>query len=359
MVRHGRAGQRQYGVDIVGRNGAVYPIGLQCKRKTRWPVSRLTKKEVDEEVMQAEKFRPKLKAFYLLTTAPDDIALQAHVRAINEEQKKNKSFEVILLGWNEILRRATKDIQIATKHFGPNGGSPLSPLLGTWYTEGGRLEKPDAVISLDFRELWQDFQDWPNGHIIIRQRETDILVQKIAALEESPKSKTSRERRFELREQLSRLRRREEATQDGVKRMCTMPELRFYLYMIKQPAIAAKCTIGFIHEQMLVPDTKYHVNQVFLRMYPPNNLRKIHLSTVLDETACKSIKNIMGSRTKHYGKPLTTTVDELPDDVFARIGIPRIMRGIVQALSDEERVPISTLIAEEWFKLGQWSLDYT
>ena len=31
LVRHGRAGQRQNGVDIVGRNGALYPIACSAK----------------------------------------------------------------------------------------------------------------------------------------------------------------------------------------------------------------------------------------------------------------------------------------------------------------------------------------
>lgn len=34
LVRHGRAGQKQHGVDIVGRVGAVWPVGVQCKKKS-------------------------------------------------------------------------------------------------------------------------------------------------------------------------------------------------------------------------------------------------------------------------------------------------------------------------------------
>jgi hypothetical protein len=35
LVRHGRAGQRQHGVDIIARHGGKYPVGLQCKRRSR------------------------------------------------------------------------------------------------------------------------------------------------------------------------------------------------------------------------------------------------------------------------------------------------------------------------------------
>src|SRR6266404_5856425 len=69
LVRHGRAGQPQHGVDIVGRDGAIWPVGIQCKRKSVWPVSEVTTDELDEEVKKAKKFKPALKVFYLISTA--------------------------------------------------------------------------------------------------------------------------------------------------------------------------------------------------------------------------------------------------------------------------------------------------
>lgn len=357
MVRHGRAGQRQHGVDIVGRNGAIYPIGLQCKRRSRWPVSRLTAKQIDKEVLAAQEFRPKLMAFYILTTAPDDTTLQAHVRKINETHNKNHLFEVVLLGWSEILRRALKDPQVADKHFGAKGSASRSPLLGTWHTTQGRLEKTSAELSLDFQELWEDFQDWPNGHIVIRDRETDSLIQKIAALGESPHSKVEREERLALRQQLRTLRRREEASQEGVARMCTMSELRTYLYRVKQPKLAAFCIAGFINEQMTVPGSRSCASGLALRMSPPNNVRDSRLSANLDDWALKSIETIKAKRVEMFNNPLTTTVDELPDDVFAQVAFPRIMRGILEALGDEQLTPVPTLMAEGWFNIGHWKLD--
>jgi hypothetical protein len=130
LVRHGRAGQRQHGVDIVARNGAFYPIGLQCKKRKRWPETKVTPGEIDSEVANALSFKPELKAFYILTTAPDDTELLSHVRKINECHERKQLFEVVLLGWNEIVRRATLDQSVADKHFGPaGGGAPRSPLL--------------------------------------------------------------------------------------------------------------------------------------------------------------------------------------------------------------------------------------
>lgn len=72
LVRHGRSGQRQNGVDIVSRPGGRW-TGLQCKKKAVWPVKTLTKAEITKEVAEALTFTPKLEAFWMLTTAPDDI----------------------------------------------------------------------------------------------------------------------------------------------------------------------------------------------------------------------------------------------------------------------------------------------
>jgi hypothetical protein len=79
LQRYGRAGQSQHGIDIVARHGSRSPVGLQCRKKSRWPVASLTTREVDDAVKDALKFKPKLRSFYILTTVPDDARLrEAH-----------------------------------------------------------------------------------------------------------------------------------------------------------------------------------------------------------------------------------------------------------------------------------------
>ena len=98
LVRHGRTGQTQHGVDIVGREGAHWPVGIQCKRKSRWPVSEVTMRDLDVEVEKSKNFKPALKAFYLVSTAADDGPLQEHARLITEHHQSGGLFAVAVIG---------------------------------------------------------------------------------------------------------------------------------------------------------------------------------------------------------------------------------------------------------------------
>src|ERR1039458_5908082 len=161
LVRHGRAGQRQHGVDIIARQAGTWPVGLQCKRKARWPLKHLTRKEVDQEVAEARKFLPKLNSFWILTTAPDDVNLQEHVRLINERHSKRGLFHVHILGWSEICRRATLHSTVTNKHFGADGGGTRAPLLAVWLASKGRLELKGKDLELSCREVGHDLRDSP------------------------------------------------------------------------------------------------------------------------------------------------------------------------------------------------------
>jgi len=116
VVRYGRQGQSQHGVDIHGKeNGA--DVGAQCKRKGNWPPTTLTTVEVDEEVEEAKKFRPKLKKYFIVTTAPNDARIIDHVNAISAKHAKKGLFSVHVYSWNEILRRVRNNPDLLEKHF--------------------------------------------------------------------------------------------------------------------------------------------------------------------------------------------------------------------------------------------------
>lgn len=339
----------------MGRNGTRYPIGLQCKKKSRWPVTSLSKADIDREVDLARGFTPALDAFYILTTAADDAKLQAHVRAINAVQKAAGSFEVVLLGWAEIVRRVSLDPDVANKHFGPSGSAHRSPLLGSWFLSQGQFEKPRLELNLDLRELIQDFRDWPNGRAVFRQKESDALLDQIAALGDNTAKTPDRHRRISLRDELHRLQRREASAALAVKMMLTDPELQSWLGQVWPPEKTVQSIRSLVLDVVVPYSGGDSSNTRYLRLFPPSPA-DTHISARLDDAAITAIRNIEAWRLNKFGKTLTDTVDELPDDVRASFAVPRIMRGVVEAMLEDFRT-VDQLKEMGWFQLGRWRIE--
>jgi hypothetical protein len=116
VVRYGRKGQRQNGVDIYGQQDGQ-DAGVQCKGKRVWPPTKLTAVEIDKEVRKAKKFRPKLVTLVFATIAEDDVAIQDHVNAVSKEHKKKGLFSVHVYGWGELERRIKGQPKILEKYF--------------------------------------------------------------------------------------------------------------------------------------------------------------------------------------------------------------------------------------------------
>ena len=355
LVRHGRAGQRQNGVDIVGRNGALYPIGLQCKKRSKWPVSRLTPKQIDAEIKEALGFKPVLKAFYILTTAPDDAVLLDHVRKINELHEKEKLFEVVLLCWGDIVRRITLDLHVANKHFGPSGGgAPRSPLLATWIMSKGKLEKTGAELELSVKELIQDLHDWPTGRIVIRQRESDELLKQLRPFEGKKLSDKERKERIKLRDDLRALTVAEKDAERGLILMLTDPDLSVWVLKVWEDE-APLVIEAFINNHLRPLVSRSGTDHQYLRMSPPGDPEK-RCTAYLSKEDVSSISDIMEARLARYGKPLTNTIDELPSEVRARVAIPRIVRGILEFMS-EDRLTWDQIRQMKALDLGRWTIS--
>jgi tetratricopeptide (TPR) repeat protein len=123
VQRNGRRGQRQNGVDLFGvRNGdPAHHVGIQCKLKSDGHV--LTADEVREEVRKALTFRPDLREYFIITTAPDDVALQELVRELSLEHKaKGRAILIYVWGWNTLEERISESAE-ARKQFDPDYGA--------------------------------------------------------------------------------------------------------------------------------------------------------------------------------------------------------------------------------------------
>lgn len=357
LVRHGRAGQRQHGVDIVARNGAIYPIALQCKKHKRWPERKITTRQIDIEVAAALNFKPALKAFYILTTAPDDAKLLSHVRRINERHERDKLFEVVLLGWNEIVRRAALDRSVADKHFGPaGGGAPRSPLLATWIMSNGKLEKTGDELALSVEELTQDLHDWPTGHFVIRQRESDDILEKLRPYEGRRLSTAERRTRVALRKKLRALTDAEDLAVRAVNLMLSDPELSVWFLKVWEPYGDTPLAIeAFVNNHLKPKAGTVPSDAIYLRMSPPGDPDR-RCSTLLSKQEVSSILSIMSDREKRYGAALTDTVSELPDEVRARKATPRIIRGLLEFMS-EDRLTWDQIQQMGALDIGLWKVS--
>jgi hypothetical protein len=116
LVRYGRDGQRQNGVDIYGKENSA-DSGVQCKGKRVWPPTKLTISEIDEEVEKAKKFAPTLKTCIIATTAENDVHVTDRANAISTAHAQQGLFRVTVFGWSEIVRRLYDYPDLVEKHF--------------------------------------------------------------------------------------------------------------------------------------------------------------------------------------------------------------------------------------------------
>jgi hypothetical protein len=121
LQKHGRPGQKQYGVDIVGPDEIGRLVGIQCKRyKTP-----LQMKDVTDEVAKAEKFKDSLSALFMATTADHDAKLQGEVRELSAKRVAAGSFAVALLYWDEIIASLLLNPKVFKVHY-PQFSLPTS-----------------------------------------------------------------------------------------------------------------------------------------------------------------------------------------------------------------------------------------
>ena len=113
IVRNGRSGQRQRGVDSYGLprhlGGAVAKKygGAQCKE-----TSELTIDVIEAEVEKAKEFKPRLSEYVIMTTAPRDSNVQEEVRT------RAWPFDrVHVMFWDDISLELSGHDDLLQKHF--------------------------------------------------------------------------------------------------------------------------------------------------------------------------------------------------------------------------------------------------
>ena len=125
---HGRRGQRQHGVDILGFRGGrtKTPVGIQCKLKGEGKV--LSAREVQDEVEKALGFNPPLSEYIIATTAPDDGNLQRLAWEISTTilNTDGRQLKICIYGWDSLQREIHRHPD-ARKAFDPSHTPQTDP----------------------------------------------------------------------------------------------------------------------------------------------------------------------------------------------------------------------------------------
>lgn len=368
LARHGRAGQVQHGVDIVAAQGAIYPVGLQCKKKSQWPAKKLTIKEVDNEVKEAEKFRPTLKEFYILTTAAADERLQEHVRLLNVSRKKLNKFPVEVLFWSEIVRRVARFEQVARKHFPIGGGkNEFSPLLATWYTTDGKLELTGEEWHLVVSEIGEDFHEWPSGRVVVRQRETDTIMAEFQKLNKTLASPQDRAKKIGLRRKLRSMQDRERCVQEMIRMLYTNERLKFYMLDLDETGIDAREILQAIIEFELGRIEIAGQDKIRLSsptsdlLIGPRSSMSVADSDIPINIPSSEFAEILKAEqefpNRYYGNAMVQVVSELPASVRRRFAIPAIIRRI-ERIMHEDRKTLAEMQLAGYLDLNMWKYTH-
>lgn len=99
LQKNGRPGQKQHGIDIYGPDDIGRRVGIQCKKYK----GALDIKVVLAEIANAEKFKGRLSALFIATTADHDSKLQQEVRQLSDKRVATDQFAVSLLFWDDII----------------------------------------------------------------------------------------------------------------------------------------------------------------------------------------------------------------------------------------------------------------
>lgn len=103
----GRDGQRQDGIDVLVTSDSRGVVGIQAKKRRlndadgAWRLDGgLKKSDIDKMVTEAEKYKPPLNEFVIVTTALPDAELQKHVSQLNVTRAKQGQFKVRIQFWD-------------------------------------------------------------------------------------------------------------------------------------------------------------------------------------------------------------------------------------------------------------------
>lgn len=172
---NGRAGQPQAGVDVYGTDRLEGRFtGVQCKGKDGDYGGALTETELRQEVAKALTFEPPLDAYVVLTTAPNDAAIQRVAREISGVHAKQGLFEVRVTGWDTFRHYVAEDQDVLVKYFRDFAPVDVVARLAASSTEQAQgFARIESMMRTNHRMI-SGLRDGHSGGDTLAERVTEI-----------------------------------------------------------------------------------------------------------------------------------------------------------------------------------------
>jgi hypothetical protein len=144
--------------------------------------------------------------------------------------------------------------------------------LAVWFASSGHLELKGRTLTLSCRELAHDLRDCPTGRLLLRQRESDKLVTKLALYEGKILSLAEREMRLALRDKLAKMEEDEAWISRGLKLLLGDTTIASWVLKVYQDCgDAARAVTGFVNYELDPQKSIIKDGTVRLRVTAPNH----------------------------------------------------------------------------------------
>lgn len=115
--KHGRKGQKQFGVDVYGKPTELQSTyrGVQCKLRTT--DNQLSRTQIEKEVGDAKQFPHKIDKLIIATDGPRDSSTQILIDDISDREIGNSGFRVVIWFWDDITERLAAYPKLLIKYY--------------------------------------------------------------------------------------------------------------------------------------------------------------------------------------------------------------------------------------------------
>jgi hypothetical protein len=203
-------------------------------------------------------------------------------------------------------------------------------------------------------ELLLDFQDWPNGHVVVRQLESDALAEEIKLIEVGSLTDSKRKKKIDLRTTLLKLRKKEVRIATALRFFFTTPTVQDWFEVWKdERATIIRC---FVEQQF---NGSFAGNHYELDLWPPgdmNHSSEDRIRVWYPPVLYADVEELSNERRKKFKHSIPMdSIGELPPSLRSQIVLPAALAKIEERLSldgSSERLP------ESWLSLSEWRIAF-